>query len=147
MPRTIKADDQIKSAAHLSVKMLLRFQMDRRRLNYAALTKLLNRAGVEENERNLANKVAKGELPAWLFLLCMKVMGAETITLAEWPLTEDELKKSINWDETAPVPDQANVLQSLEEIAIKGNAKETLRKLEEITKEMAKPKRKKPGTQ
>jgi hypothetical protein len=90
MPRTIHIDEQIKGAAQLSIKALLRFHMARTHLNYEGLTVLLNQAGIAENARNLANKIGKGELPAWLFLSCLKVMGANSVNFADWPLTDAE---------------------------------------------------------
>jgi len=90
MPRTIPVNKEIKGAAQLSIKVLLRFHMARCHLNYEGLATLLNKAGIAENARNLANKIGKGELPAWMFLLCLKVMGANAVNFADWPLTDAE---------------------------------------------------------
>lgn len=90
MPRTLKTDPEIKGAAQLAIHMLVRFHMARTHLSAEGLTALLNKAGVAENARNLANKIAKGELPAWLFLVCLKVMGANAVNFADWPLTDAE---------------------------------------------------------
>lgn len=90
MPKTLPVNEHVKSMGQLAIKVLLRYHMGHRQLGYAGLAALLNKAGIEENERNLANKIGKGELPAWLFLLCLKVMGVTAVDFSDWPITKDE---------------------------------------------------------
>lgn len=64
--------------------------MGRRQLGYASLTELLRKARIKEDDRNPANKIEKGGLPAWLFLLCLTAMGVTTICFSDWAITKDE---------------------------------------------------------
>jgi hypothetical protein len=58
--------------------------LKRHSLTYPELVQRLNDAGVEENERNLRNKVGRDEFSATFMLVCMKVMGAKVIPVEEW---------------------------------------------------------------
>lgn len=53
-------------------------------LTYADLARLLDEAGVHDNERNLRNKVSRGEFSATFMLMCLKVMGIKSIDLDDW---------------------------------------------------------------
>ena len=77
MPRVNKIDPEVLKQANDEVRKLIRMEMVRRDLTYADLAKLLNDAGIEENERNLRNKIARGEFSAPFMLMCLNVMGTE----------------------------------------------------------------------
>ena len=64
-----------------TVKGLLKAELKRRNLSYRDLTKKLHDIGVEDNERNVANKVARGSFTAVFFIQCMEAIGAKTIHL------------------------------------------------------------------
>lgn len=75
MPKQIEIDKQVASEAHDWARRIIRVEMAKRDLSYGGLAELLDKAGVHENERNLRNKVARGEFSAAFMLMCLKVMG------------------------------------------------------------------------
>lgn len=64
-------------------KNLLRAEMVKRGLNYAALAEKLKAIGVHDNERNLANKIARGSFTAAFFLQCLKAIDVQTLHLSD----------------------------------------------------------------
>ncbi len=67
------------------VKGLLKAELKRRDLSYAELANRLSVIGIEDNERNISNKIkSRGRLPPCsLFSACGKLSGTKTIHL-EW---------------------------------------------------------------
>ncbi len=59
----------------------LRGEMARRGVTYAQLTERLAAIGVEENERNLRNKVSRGKFTAGFLLQVMAAIGAKEMRL------------------------------------------------------------------
>lgn len=64
-------------------KAVLRSEMTRRRVRSADLVKMLAELGVEENERNLGNKIARGTFSAAFFLQCLAAMKVTNLHLDE----------------------------------------------------------------
>lgn len=64
-------------------KAVLRSEMARRQLRSADLTGLLADLGVDENERNLSNKIARGTFSAAFFLQCLAAMKVANLHLGE----------------------------------------------------------------
>ena len=64
-----------------AAKGLLRIAMIRREMSYADLVKALAEWGIEENERNLRNKIARGTFSATFFLQCLAAMGCEELDI------------------------------------------------------------------
>lgn len=62
-------------------KGLLRGEMARRGVTYAGLAEKLAAIGVEENERNLRNKVSRGKFTAGFLLQAMTAIGAKEVRL------------------------------------------------------------------
>ncbi|KZY31874.1 hypothetical protein A3731_22935 [Roseovarius sp. HI0049] len=62
-------------------KGLLRAEMARHNVTYAKLVDLLTQIGVEDNERNLRNKISRGKFTAGFFLQCLHVMGSSHLYL------------------------------------------------------------------
>lgn len=81
MPRRLTIDTAVEGEAKSWVRSLIRAEMARQELSYRDLAERLAAIGMAENERNIANKVARGELSAVAFLLCLKVMGSENLRL------------------------------------------------------------------
>jgi len=50
-------------------------------INNAQLAQRLSEHGVEDNERNLRNKVARGKFTAGFFLLCLHALGSSHLYL------------------------------------------------------------------
>lgn len=65
------------------VKGLLKAELARRSLSYADLAEKLAAIGIEDNERNIANKIARGSFTAVFFVQCMDAIGCRTIHLGE----------------------------------------------------------------
>ena len=63
------------------VRGTIRAIMVKRRITYADLVERLKGVGVEENERNLRNKVARGTFSAVFFVQCLEALGLETLLL------------------------------------------------------------------
>ena len=62
-------------------KGLLRGEMARRSVTYAQLADRLAAIGIDENERNLRNKVSRGKFTAGFLIQCLTAMGIETLSL------------------------------------------------------------------
>ena len=63
------------------VKRLLKAELSRAGVNYRELAERLRAIGVDENERNIANKISRGGFTAAFFFQCMKAIGCRTIHL------------------------------------------------------------------
>ena len=64
-------------------KNLLKGELKRRGLTYAALAEKLAAIGVVENERNLNNKISRGGFTAAFLLQCLDVIGASSLQLRD----------------------------------------------------------------
>lgn len=62
-------------------KGLLRGEMARRGVTYAQLAERLATIGVEDNERNLRNKVSRGKFTAGFLLQCLSALGSAQLHL------------------------------------------------------------------
>jgi hypothetical protein len=62
-------------------KGLLRAEMARRGLTYAHLTERLAAIGIDDNERNLRNKVSRGKFTAGFLLQCLSALGVTGLQL------------------------------------------------------------------
>ena len=91
MPRTHAMDPEIAMRSHDWAKRVIQMEMTRHSMGFPELLKRLTEAGLQgENERNLRNKVSRGEFSASFMLLCLKVMGAKLIPVEEWCWGGDE---------------------------------------------------------
>lgn len=62
---------------------LLRSEMAKRRMKYPDLVKALDAIGVQDNERNLSNKIGRGTFSAGFFLQCLVAMEVKNLRLDE----------------------------------------------------------------
>jgi hypothetical protein len=62
-------------------KGLLRAEMARKGVTYAQLVEKLATIGVDENERNLRNKVSRGKFTAGFFIQCLTALGCSSLRL------------------------------------------------------------------
>ena len=65
------------------VKGLLKSELKRRHIGYKELTVKLAEIGIEDSERNIANKIARGSFTAVFFVQCLVAIGCHTIRLDE----------------------------------------------------------------
>ncbi|WP_292069838.1 DUF6471 domain-containing protein [Brevundimonas sp. UBA7534] len=78
-----KANAAAMDAAGLSVaKGLLKAEMAKRRLTYEGLANLMWDHGIEENERNLRNKVSRGGFSAAWFFAVMMMMEVKMLDMS-----------------------------------------------------------------
>jgi hypothetical protein len=75
--------DSITKAYQDKAKGILRAEIKRRNLNYEDLTQKLADIGVEENARNLSNKIARGAFTAAFFIECLEAIGCQLVRLTE----------------------------------------------------------------
>ena len=57
--------------------------MARRQITAAELTRQLHEIGIEDNERNIGNKIARGSFSAAFFLQCLAAMKVQNLHLDE----------------------------------------------------------------
>jgi hypothetical protein len=65
------------------VKGILKAELARRNLSYADLAEKLATVGVKDNERNIANKIARGSFTAVFFVQCLEAVGCRTVHFDE----------------------------------------------------------------
>ena len=68
-------------AAQEWVRRAIRSEMVNRGLTYAELAKRLKTVGIDDNERNLRNKIARGTFSATLFVQCLAAMGCKELRI------------------------------------------------------------------
>ncbi|WP_311275735.1 DUF6471 domain-containing protein [Methylobacterium sp. WCS2018Hpa-22] len=66
-----------------SVKNPLKAELKRKGFSCRDPVEKLAPTGVEETERNIANKISRGGLTAVFLLQCLKVVGATSLRLVE----------------------------------------------------------------
>ena len=64
-------------------KNLLKGDLKRRGITYAQLAEKLAAVGVQENERNLNNKISRGGFTAAFLLQCLEAVGASSLRLSD----------------------------------------------------------------
>ena len=62
-------------------KNLLRSELKRKGVTYAQLSDLLHKIGVNENEKNIANKISRGVFTMAFFLQCMSAIDVTDLRL------------------------------------------------------------------
>jgi 3-mercaptopyruvate sulfurtransferase SseA len=62
-------------------KNLLKAELKRKGVTYAALAEKLAAIGVTENERNLNNKISRGGFTAAFLLQCLEAIGVSDVRL------------------------------------------------------------------
>ena len=62
-------------------KNLLRSELKRKGVTYAQLSNLLAGIGVDENEKNIANKISRGVFTLAFFLQCMSAIEVVEVRL------------------------------------------------------------------
>lgn len=62
-------------------KGIIRAEMARRGITYVQLVERLAAIGVDENERNLRNKVSRGKFTAGFMLQCLAALGCSSLRL------------------------------------------------------------------
>ena len=63
------------------VKGLLKSELKKRNLSYADLAEKLGEIGIQENKRNISNKIVRGSFTAVFFVQCLEAIDCKTIHL------------------------------------------------------------------
>ena len=71
----MKKLDPINVEYETRAKNLLKAELKRKGITYARLAELLAERGVQENERNLNNKISRGGFSAAFLLVCLDAIG------------------------------------------------------------------------
>jgi hypothetical protein len=74
-------DNPVTQEWEARAKNLLKGELKRRGITYAQLAELLKGLDIEENERNLNNKISRGGFTAAFLLQCLAAIGAGSIQL------------------------------------------------------------------
>jgi hypothetical protein len=80
----VLTDEEYEAVWTLTAKAVIRTEMVRRGMNYADLVLALAEWGLEENERNLRNKVARGTFSASFLLQCLAAMKCTTLSVSDY---------------------------------------------------------------
>ncbi len=76
-----RKDDPVTQEYETLAKNLLKGELKRRGVTYAQLAEKLAEIGVQENERNLNNKISRGGFSAAFLLQCLNAVGVSTLHL------------------------------------------------------------------
>jgi 3-mercaptopyruvate sulfurtransferase SseA len=63
------------------VKGLLKAELKRRNLGYRELAERLKALGIQETDRNIANKISRGGFSAVFFVQCLEALGVKEISI------------------------------------------------------------------
>lgn len=91
--------------AQLWVKGTIKGELDKRGMTYGDLTRRLIALGIDENERNLRNKIARGTFSAVFFCQCLEAIGVTSLRL-----DMIEFVKSMARQQTSGIPEQVRNL-------------------------------------
>lgn len=65
------------------VKAMLKAELKRRNVGYRELAEKLGEMGIQETERNLANKISRGGFTAAFFVQCLVAIGCSLLRLED----------------------------------------------------------------
>lgn len=65
------------------VKGILKAELKRRHVGYKDLAEKLDAIGIQETDRNIANKIARGGFTAVFFIQCLEAIGCHTVHLKD----------------------------------------------------------------
>lgn len=76
-----RKDDPVNLEYETRAKNLLKGELKRRGVTYAQLAEKLAGIGVQENERNLNNKISRGGFSAAFMIQCLDSIGCNDLRL------------------------------------------------------------------
>lgn len=77
----VAKSDPVNVEYETRAKNLLKGELKRRGVTYAQLAEKLAAIGVNENERNLNNKISRGGFSAAFLLQCLAAVGSQELRL------------------------------------------------------------------
>ena len=81
MPKNAFKNNALTQEYEAKAKNLLKGELKRRGLTYAQLVEKLSAIGVQETERNLANKISRGGFSGAFLIQCLDAIGCHTLRL------------------------------------------------------------------
>ena len=81
MPKNTFKNNPLTQEYEEKAKNLLKAELKRRGIGYRDLSEKLSAIGVQETERNLANKISRGGFSAAFFIQCLSAIGCHTLRL------------------------------------------------------------------
>lgn len=78
---SMMSEDGSLTAYEERAKNILKSELKRRGITYAALAERLKANGANESERNIANKISRGSFTAAFFMMCMDAIGVRQVSL------------------------------------------------------------------
>jgi len=83
MAKNAFKDNPLTQEYEEKAKNLLKGELKRRGLGYRELSEKLASIGVQETERNLANKISRGGFSGAFFLQCLNAIGCTSLRLED----------------------------------------------------------------
>ncbi len=83
MPKNAFKSNPLTAQFEEKAKNLLKGELKRRGVTYAALVEKLDALGAKETERNLANKISRGGFTAAFLIQCLEAIGCQSIRLSD----------------------------------------------------------------
>lgn len=85
-----RMEETVADEAHWEdrAKGLLKSEIKRRNLTYAQVIEKLAEIGIQEDERNFRNKVARGKFTAAFLLQCLEAIGTQSVRLDDLPASQ-----------------------------------------------------------
>jgi hypothetical protein len=81
VPQNAYKDHPLTSQYEEKAKNLLKGELKRKGVTYAQLAEKLAGIGIQETERNLANKISRGGFTAAFLIQCLEAVGAKDLRL------------------------------------------------------------------
>jgi hypothetical protein len=81
MPQNTYKNNALTKEYEEKAKNLLKGELKRKGVTYAELVEKLEVLGVQETERNLANKISRGGFTAAFLVECLEAIGAKDLRL------------------------------------------------------------------
>jgi hypothetical protein len=83
MPKITFKNNPLTQEYEEKAKNLLKGELKRRGVTYAQLVEKLGVLGVQETERNLANKISRGGFTAAFLLQCLIAVGSQALRITD----------------------------------------------------------------
>lgn len=83
MPQNSFKNNPLTQEYEEKAKNLLKSELKRRGIGYRDLSERLAAIGVQETERNLANKISRGGFSGAFFIQCLVAIGCTTLRLED----------------------------------------------------------------
>ena len=83
MPKNTYKNNVLTQEYEEKAKNLLKGELKRRGVTYAQLVEKLGALGLQETERNLANKISRGGFTGAFLIQCLDAIGCRSLQLSD----------------------------------------------------------------